>query len=122
MDETRAMMREVYKTKNELTLAVSGTGMAGMECCVVNLVEQGDEMLVCINGVFGQRMADVAERYGAKVHKIERPFGETFEPDDIAKALKANPGIKLVGIVHAETSTGAHQPLEEISKLVHDAG
>jgi alanine-glyoxylate transaminase/serine-glyoxylate transaminase/serine-pyruvate transaminase len=122
MDETRRMLREVFRTRNELTMAISGTGSAGMEAAVVNLVEPGDEMIVCVNGVFGGRMRDVAQRAGATVHPVEAEWGRTIEPDAVAQALKAHPKTKVVGIVHAETSTGAHQPLEEISKLVHDAG
>ena len=121
MDETQTMLRQVFQTKNPLTLAISGTGSAGMEACVVNLIEPGDSMLVCVNGVFGGRMADVAARAGAVVTKIERPFGEVFSADEIRQAVeKAKP--KVVGIVHAETSTGALQPLPEISKIVHSAG
>lgn len=121
MDETQSMLRQVFRTKNELTMSVSGTGSAGMEACVVNLIEPGDRMLVGVNGVFGGRMADVAGRCGAEVTKIERPFGEVFDPQQIADAVKAsNP--KVVGLIHAETSTGARQPLEEITKIVHDAG
>jgi alanine-glyoxylate transaminase/serine-glyoxylate transaminase/serine-pyruvate transaminase len=122
MDETRRMLRAVFRTNNELTLAVSGTGSAGMECCVVNLVEPGDEVIICVNGVFGGRMRDVAERCGATVHPIEAEWGRAIESQQIAEALKAHPKSKFVGIVHAETSTGVHQPLEEISRLVHDAG
>jgi alanine-glyoxylate transaminase/serine-glyoxylate transaminase/serine-pyruvate transaminase len=122
MDDTRAMLRQVFRTENELTLAVSGTGSAGMESCVVNLVEPGDEVIVCVNGVFGARMRDMAERCGATVHAIEAPWGEIIEPERVARALGDHPDAKLLGIVHAETSTGAHQPLEEISDLVHAAG
>lgn len=122
MDRTRRMLREVFGTANELTLAVSGTGSAGMEACVVNLIEPGDEMLVCVAGVFGGRMRDVAGRCGAEVHAVEVAWGETVEPAAVAAALAAHPRTKVVGIVHAETSTGAHQPLEEISQIVHDAG
>lgn len=122
MDETRTLIRDVFKTKNELTIAVSGTGSAGMEACVVNLIEPGDEMIVCVNGVFGTRMRDVAQRCGATVHSIEAEWGQIIEPDVVAAMLKAHPRTKVLGIVHAETSTGAHQPIEEISKLVHDAG
>ncbi len=121
MDETQRMLRSVFRTTNELTLAVSGTGSAGMETCVVNLIEPGDRMLVCVNGVFGGRMADVASRAGANVTKLERNFGEVFSPDEIAQAVKRD-SPKVVGIVHAETSTGARQPLEELAKIVHDAG
>lgn len=122
MDETRRLLQAVFRTSNDMTLAVSGTGSAGMEACVCNLIEPGDEMIVCVNGVFGTRMRDVAQRYGATVHSIEAPWGETIDPADVAAALKAHPRTKVLGIVHAETSTGAHQPLQEISKLVHDAG
>lgn len=121
MDETQQMLRSVFRTSNKLTLAVSGTGSAGMEACVVNLIEPGDRMIVCQNGVFGGRMADVAARAGAQVHKLERPFGEVFSSDEIAAALKTHQP-KVLGIVHAETSTGALQPLEEISRLAHAAG
>jgi alanine-glyoxylate transaminase / serine-glyoxylate transaminase / serine-pyruvate transaminase len=121
MNETQSMLRQVFRTTNEMTLAVSGTGSAGMETCVVNLIEPGDKMLVCVNGVFGGRMADVAARAGAVVTTIERPFGEVFSADQVAEAAeRVRP--KVVGIVHAETSTGAWQPLEEISKIVHNAG
>lgn len=122
MDETRRMLRAVFQTKNELTLAVSGTGSAGMEAAVVNLIEPGDEMIVCVNGVFGTRMRDVAQRAGATVHSIEAEWGTAIDPGAVAQSLKAHPKTKVVGIVHAETSTGVHQPLEEISRLVHDAG
>jgi len=122
MDEMRQMLRQVFRTRNEMTLAVSATGMAGMECCIANLVEPGDEIIVCINGVFGSRMKDVAERCGATVHVVETAWGETFEPQQIEDVLKKHTGVKLLGIVHAETSTGAHQPLEDIARLVHDAG
>lgn len=121
MDEVQAMLRQVFQTTNHMTMAISGTGSAGMETCVVNLIEPGDRMVVGVNGVFGGRMADVAERVGAEVAKIERPFGEVFTPEEVAAAVKATRP-KVVGIVQAETSTGAHQPLEEIAKIVHDAG
>ncbi len=122
MDEVRDFLRQVFKTKNELTMAVSGTGSAGMEATLVNLIERGDEVIVCVNGVFGSRMKDTAERCGAIVHAVEAPWGETIAPSAIAEALDKHKNAKLVGIVHAETSTGAHQPLEEISKIVHAAG
>lgn len=121
MTETQEMLREVFCTQNQLTLAVSGTGSAGMETCVVNLIEPGDRMVVCVNGVFGGRMVDVAGRAGAEVTIVEQPYGQVFPTEQIAEAVKrVRP--KVVGIVHAETSTGAWQPLEEISKMVHDAG
>jgi alanine-glyoxylate transaminase/serine-glyoxylate transaminase/serine-pyruvate transaminase len=121
MNGMQRMLQSLFRTKNTMTLAISGTGSAGMEATVVNLIEPGDSMIVCVNGVFGGRMVDVAERAGAKVTKVERPWGEVFTPDDLRTALaQARP--KLVGIVMAETSTGALQPIEEISTLVHDSG
>ena len=122
MDDTGRLLRAAFRTANELTIAVSGTGSAGMEAAVVNLIEPGDEMIVCVNGVFGTRMRDVAQRAGATVHSVEAEWGRVIQTQQIADALNAHPKTKVVGIVHAETSTGAHQPLEEISKLVHAAG
>jgi alanine-glyoxylate transaminase/serine-glyoxylate transaminase/serine-pyruvate transaminase len=121
MDKLQRGLRELFRTKNRMTFAVSGTGSAGMEATVVNLIERGDSMVVCVNGVFGARMCDVAERAGAKVTRIERPWGQVFTAEEIEAAVsKVKP--KLVGIVMAETSTGASQPIPDISKVVHDAG
>ncbi len=116
MNEMQGMLRQVFCTKNELTLAVSGTGSAGMEAAVVNLIEPGDSMLVCVNGVFGARMADVAERAGAKVTKLEKPWGQIFEPTEMAAALKEHRP-RVVGIVLAETSTGLGSPLRRSPNL-----
>ena len=122
MDETCAMLRHVFRTENPLTFPVSGTGMAGMECLAVNLVEPGDEVIVCVNGVFGARMRDVMERCGANVHAVEAPWGEVIPLEQISSALERYPQTKLVGIVHAETSTGAHQPLVGLGDLAHQHG
>ena len=122
MDEVCEMLRQVFRTKNALTFPVSGTGMAGMECIATNLIEPGDEVIVCVNGVFGGRMKDVMERCGATVHAVEAAWGEVIALDQIAAALDQHPKTKLVGIVHAETSTGAHQPLEGFADLVHSKG
>src|SRR3954470_20049070 len=121
MDEIKAMLRIVFQTSNEMTFPVSGTGSAGMEFCFVNLIEPGDEVVIGVNGVFGGRMVDVAERCGARVIKVEAPWGQIIEAAQIREALR-NCRPKLVAIVHAETSTGALTPVEEISKLAHDAG
>ena len=121
MDEIKTMLREVFLTKNEMTFPVSGTGSAGMEFCCVNLIEPGDEVVIGVNGVFGGRMAEVAARCGANVTKVEAPWGRIIEPQQIADALKGKRP-KLVGVVHAETSTGALTPVEDISRLAHDAG
>ncbi|HAL15082.1 MAG TPA: alanine--glyoxylate aminotransferase [Planctomycetaceae bacterium] len=121
MNEMQNMLRALMKTENPLTFAVSATGSAGMETAIVNSVEPGDNMLVCINGVFGNRMTDVAERAGANVSNIEKPWGEVFSVDDIVQGIEqSNPAV--VGIVMAETSTGAFQPIKEIAQAVRDAG
>src|SRR3954471_9966051 len=122
MDETCARLREVFQTKNALTFPVSGTGMAGMECVATNLIEPGDEVIVCVNGVFGMRMKDVMERCGATVHAVEAPWGDVFALEQIRAALDEHRNVKLVGIVQAETSTGAHQPLGGLADLVHGRG
>lgn len=121
MDETRSMLRQVMLTDNELTIAAPGTGSAGMEAAVCNLVQPGDTAVVCVHGVFGARMADVASRYGAEVITVKAPWGEPIAPADVAAALDGRRP-RFVGIVHAETSTGVLQPLEEISRLAHGAG
>ncbi len=119
MTETQTMLREVFQTGNRLTFPVSATGMAGMETCVVNLIEPGDKMVVCTAGFFGNRIAEIAGRAGAAVTVLERPWGEVFDPNAIREVLqKVRP--KVLGIVHAETSTGAWQPLEELGKLCHE--
>ncbi|HXG18186.1 MAG TPA: alanine--glyoxylate aminotransferase family protein [Methylomirabilota bacterium] len=122
MEETKALLRAVFQTKNTLTLPISGTGSAGMETCFVNLLEPADEVIVGVNGVFGARMVDVIERCGARPVKIETEWGRVFTPEQVQAALKHCARPKLVALVHAETSTGAWQPLEEIATLVHAAG
>ena len=122
MDETRDLLRFVFQTKNDLTVAMSGTGSAGMETACVNMIERGDKVIVCAHGVFGTRMQDVAERCGAEVVQVNAPMGKPVDPEDVRKALKVHPDAKLLGIVHAETSTGVLQPLEEIASMVHGAG
>lgn len=121
MDEVKEMTREIFQTKNSFTTIISATGSAGMETCLVNLLEPGDEAVVCVNGVFGNRMCDIVGRCGATLTRIDAPWGKTIDPQEVKKVLS---GLKpkLVAIVHAETSTGVRQPLEEISKIVHEAG
>jgi alanine-glyoxylate transaminase/serine-glyoxylate transaminase/serine-pyruvate transaminase len=122
MDEIKVMLRQVFLTKNEMTFPVSGTGSAGMEFCCVNLIEPGDEVIIGVNGVFGGRMVDVAERCGAKVTKVEAPWGRIIEAQQIADAIRKVGKPKIVAVVHAETSTGALTPAEEISRLAREAG
>src|SRR5215210_7664820 len=120
MDELQSMLQQVFRTKNRMTMAISGTGSAGQEAAVTNLVQPGERVLICINGVFGNRLADMAERAGGEVTKIERPWGEVFSLADVKEAL-ARVKPKVVAIVMAETSTGAWQPIEEIAAAVRDA-
>ncbi len=120
MDETMEMLREVFQTKNRLAVPMSGTGSAGMETCFANLVEPGDAVLVGVNGVFGTRMVDVAQRCGAEVQTVEAEWGTALDPAQLRAALEKQ-SYKLVAIVHAETSTGVLQPIEEISRLVHQS-
>ena len=121
MDAVKDMLRRLFQTRNELTFPVSATGSAGMKTCFVNLLEPGDEALVCVNGVFGNRMCDNLDRCGAKLVRLDAPWGRPIDPARVKQALeKCSP--KLVAIVHAETSTGVLQPLEEISRIVHEAG
>ena len=123
MDDCQSMLRELFNTKNQVTFPVSGTGSAAMEASICNVIEEGDKAVICINGVFGERMADVAGRFGAEVIRVEAPWGQPIDPSDLQEALKSNPGVTLVGIVHAETSTGVLQPIEEIGEICreHDA-
>ena len=119
MDETRDMLRRVFQTSNALTLPISATGMGGMETCFVNLVEPGDRVVVCVKGFFGQRMVEVATRARAELTVLERPRGEVFDLNELRDVLeKVRP--KVLAIVHAETSTGAWQPVEELGKLCHE--
>jgi alanine-glyoxylate transaminase/serine-glyoxylate transaminase/serine-pyruvate transaminase len=119
MNETQEMLRAAFRTKNKLTLPISATGMAGMECCMVNLLEAGDKIVVCCKGYFGQRQIEVAGRTGAQVTVLERPWGEVFDLNLIRETLqKVRP--KVLSIVQAETSTGAWQPIVQLGKLCHE--
>lgn len=117
MDSIKEMLRTVMATSNALTLPISGTGSAGMETCFVNLVEPDDPVLVLINGVFGRRMNEVATRLRADVDVLEFPWGEPVDVDAVAAQIRTRP-YRLVAVVHAETSTGVRNPVEEIGALL----
>lgn len=121
MDDIKVQLRKVMKTQNEITVPMSGTGSAGMETVLVNLIEPGDSVLVLINGVFGGRMKEIAIRLEADVHVREYEWGTPVDLEDVRSALQERP-YKLVAVVHAETSTGVANPVEEIGKLVHETG
>src|SRR5258706_391549 len=106
MDDVKRMLRTVFRTENDLTFAVSGTGSAGMETCLVNLLEEGDEAVVLGNGEFGRRMSDIVGRCRARVVAHEIPWGRAVEPDDVQKALAQTKRPKLVAVGPAETSPG----------------
>ena len=122
LDDVQGALRTVFGTDSPATLPISGTGSAGMETLFANLVEDGDEVVVGVNGVFGTRMCDVAERLGAKVVRAEAEWGQPVEAETVAAALALTSKPRLVAFVHAETSTGVHQPVEEIARLARDAG
>jgi alanine-glyoxylate transaminase/serine-glyoxylate transaminase/serine-pyruvate transaminase len=119
LDDIGAMLREVFRTANEVTFAVSGTGSAGMEMALVNTLEPGDRAVVGVAGVFGERLAEIARRCGADVEEVRAEWGSPVPSEAIEVALKKAPA-KLVAIVHAETSTGMRQPVEELARLTRE--
>jgi alanine-glyoxylate transaminase/serine-glyoxylate transaminase/serine-pyruvate transaminase len=121
MEETMAWLRQVYRTKNHHTIPMSGTGSAGLETIMLNLLEPGDEAVVGVIGYFGQRLAEMGRRAGATVRVVESPVGEIVAPERIEAELRKKPA-KLVALVHAETSTGAWQPVPEVAEIAHRHG
>lgn len=119
MEEIKELLRYTFSTRNELTFPVSGPGSVGMETCLVNLIEPGMKVIVCINGVFGGRMKDIALRCGADVVTVESAWGEPVSPAGLENALDQNRDAKLVTFVHAETSTGALSDAKTLVELAH---
>ena len=122
LDDTQRPLRTVFRTENDFTMAISGTGTAGMEAAIYNVVEPGDTIVICQNGYFGMRMEAMARRCGAEVVAVQQEWGRTIEPEQVEAALKDAGRVKVVAIVHGETSTGVLQPLEEISRIAHEHG
>ena len=122
MDDVQTLLRQIFATTNQFTIAISGTGSAGMETAIVNLVEPGDTVIVGVNGVFGSRLATIVERCGGQVIRIEAPWGRIIEPEAIEAAIRRSGPVKAVVLVHAETSTGAWQPIEPVGRIcrAHD--
>ena len=118
LDETCDRLRTVFRTDSSMTLPISGTGSAGMEAAFVNLVRPGDPVVVGVNGVFGARMCDVAERCGAEVVRVDAPWGRPVEPEAL---LAAHPAPRLIAVVHAETSTGVRSDVAAIGAGKGDA-
>ncbi|MBN4073856.1 MAG: alanine--glyoxylate aminotransferase [Gammaproteobacteria bacterium] len=119
MEELKELLHYAFQTQNTLTMPVSAPGSAGMETCFVNLVEPGDTVIVCQNGVFGGRMKENVERCGGKAVMVEDAWGDAIDANKLETALKANPDAKVVAMVHAETSTGASSDIETLVKLAH---
>ena len=119
MNETQELLRYVWQTDNRFTIPVSGTGSAAMEATVANCVEPGYVVLIGVNGYFGERLCDMASRYGADVRRMEKPWGDVFSVEEIAQGLK-NHRPRILGLIHAETSTGALQPMEGIGKMCRE--
>jgi alanine-glyoxylate transaminase/serine-glyoxylate transaminase/serine-pyruvate transaminase len=121
MDETQRLLRYLFQTEHSFTIPVSGTGSAGMETCFVNLIEPGDEVVVCVNGVFGTRMSDIVGRIGGRLVRVDAPWGRAIDPEMARKAVRGR-GPKVLAVVHAETSTGVRQPLEDLGEIARQAG
>ena len=120
MDETKQGLKYAFQTDNELTMPVSAPGSAGMETCFANLVEPGDKVVVCINGVFGMRMKENITRFGGEAIVVEDEWGHAVSTDKVEQALKDNPDTKILAFVHAETSTGARSDAQALAKIAHD--
>ena len=122
MDEVKELLRSAYRTQNPMTLPISAPGSAGMEACFANLVEPGDSVVLCQNGVFAGRMKENVERAGGTVTMVEDPWGRAVDPNKLAEALDAHPDTKVVGFVHAETSTGALSDAETLCRIAREKG
>jgi len=122
MDDDVNLLRFLFQTKNELTLPISGTGSSGMEASFINFLEPGDIAIIGVNGIFGERMVNIAQRCGATVVQVSAEWGQIIEPEAIEAVLKTQKRVKLVALVQAETSTGVLQPLVEISRLAKRYG
>src|SRR5690349_7076806 len=122
LDDVRARLKTLFKAPEDaLTLAISGTGTAGMEAAVANTVREGSHVLVISGGYFGERLADMCLRYGALVNKLEVPWGRAVDPDSVRRTLKAG-GVDIIAMVHAETSTGVLNPVEAVSEVAREFG
>lgn len=120
MDDVKGLLREAFRTTNPMTLPISAPGSAGMEACFTNLVEPGDRVVVCQNGVFGGRMKENVERAGGEATMVEDPWGRAIDPQKLEEALVAHPDTKVVAFVHAETSTGAVSDAETLCRIARD--
>lgn len=122
MEEIKVLLRDAFRTRNALTMPISGPGTAGMEACVVNLVEPGDRVVVCRNGVFGGRLTEMVTRCGGEVVPVDDPWGRAVEPGKLEAALRGHGDVRVVAFVHAETSTGALSDVEALAGIARRAG
>ena len=122
MDDVCHMLREVFRSENFMTLPISSTATGAMETACANVIEPGDTMVVCRNGFFGDRLADIARRCGAETHFVDAPWGNPLDVDRLAAELSKHRQVKAVGMVHGETSTGVLNPVEEVVQLAHARG
>lgn len=121
MGGVQELLRRVFQTQNHITFPLSASGSGGIETAVLNVLEPGDEAIVCVNGIFSARMADIAERTGAKIHRVSAPFGKTVDPQDVRKAAQGRK-IKFVGLAHGETSTGVLTKLTPFRQVADEIG
>ncbi|HKT46574.1 MAG TPA: alanine--glyoxylate aminotransferase family protein, partial [Candidatus Acidoferrales bacterium] len=121
MDETQELLRQIFQTQNRVTMPLSASGSGGIEASVVNALEEGDEAIVAVNGVFSERMYEIASRTAAKVHKVEAPLGKPVDPEDVRKAGKGRK-IKMIGFAHGETSTGVVTEIDPFRKVADELG
>jgi alanine-glyoxylate transaminase/serine-glyoxylate transaminase/serine-pyruvate transaminase len=121
MDETQLLLRQIFQTENRLTLPLSASGSGGIEASVLNVLEEGDEAIIAVNGVFSERMCEIASRTPARVHKVEAPYGQPVDAQDVLRAGKGRK-IKLVGLAQGETSTGVLTPVAAFRKVADDLG
>ncbi len=122
MEELKGLLRYAFQTKNALTFPVSGPGSVGMEMCFVNMVSPGDKVIVCRNGVFGGRMIENVERCGGTAIVVDDPMGKPVDPDKVREAFKANPDVKVLAFVHAETSTGVRSDAKTLAEIAKEFG
>ena len=122
MDDVCEMLRMVFHTENKMTVPISSTGTGAMETACANVIEPGDEVLIARNGYFGVRLGDIAGRCGATVHLLDTPWGKSVDHQMLRDELKKHPGLKAVGVVHAETSTGVLSEVKELVDVIHEAG
>jgi alanine-glyoxylate transaminase / serine-glyoxylate transaminase / serine-pyruvate transaminase len=122
MEAVQPMWRSLFRTRNESTLAITGSGTAAMEAAIVNTIERGDRAVACVHGFFGDRMRQILDRAGADVHVVEAPWGEPTDPRAVEQRLASIGGAKVVTVIHGETSTGVRQELAELARIAHAHG